>query len=325
MTISYTDTAKKTDLDSAQAMLADDEIVRGVMPFRQKVYDAGGYGENRETISVNLIVPADAASFLNYINLRDRLTREKLPVPEKEVIISEKLASRLGVVRGDDIYLESGGERFAMTVAGISENYYMHYIYMHELLYTELFDEKPAYNAMYVLFGEHGEDQKYGLTNRMLEKKGVGAIFLTSTAFKSFNRVVNSLNFVILILIVSAASLAVVVLLNLTNINIGERKRELATIEVLGFYDREMSAYIYRENLVLTLIGTAAGLVLGVALHSFVIRTAETDFMMFGREIKPWSFLYSAALTFFFASFVNVITSRQLRKINMVEALKSVE
>ena len=329
ITVSFMDTAKKSDKEAALDLLGGSAIVRGVMPFRMKTYDAGAYktgkGGDMGEISANLVVPADAASLNSYISLRERVSHKKLAVTETGVLITEKLAARLGAGPGDSIYIDRDGERLGFKIGGISENYYLHYIYMHEAMYTDLFGEKPEYNAMYVTLGEHGEEQKHELTNSLLEKKGVGAIFLTSTVFNAFNRVINSLNFVIFILIVSAAALAVVVLMNLTNINISERKRELATIEVLGFYDKEVSAYIYRENIVLTVIGAAAGLALGVALHSFVIRTAETDFMMFGRKIRPESFFYSAALTLAFAAIVNVFTGRQLRKIDMVEALKSVE
>jgi len=325
VTISFTDTAKQSDLDSVEALLRGSDIVRGVMPVRQKVYDAGAVGGADGTKPVNLVTPSDAGVFHNYVSIRDRLTREQFEISANGAIISEKLATQLNVGRGDAIYVESEGERFVMAVAGVVENYYLHYVYIHEDTYEELFGAKPENNAMYVLLGGHTEEQKRALTNSILEKRGVGALFLTSTVFNTLNSVLDSLNFVILVLIVSAAALALVVLLNLTNINISERKRELATIEVLGFFDREVSAYVYRENIVLTLIGAGAGLVFGIVMHSFVIRTAETDFMMFGRRINTESFIYSMVLTMVFASLVNIITGKKLRKIDMVEALKSVE
>jgi len=325
MTISFTDTAKQSDLDSVENLLRGSSIVRGHMPLRQKIYDAGAVGEDRGTKSVYLSSPSDAAAFSSFVNLRGRLTHEKFDIPLDGAIITEKLASQLNAWKGDSIYIDDDGERLEMTVSDIVENYYMHYVYIHEGLYVDLFGEKPENNTMYVLLGGHTEEQKRELANDILEKKGVGAIFLTSSVYNTLNSVLDSLNFVIFVLIFSAAALAVVVLLNLTNINISERKRELATIEVLGFFDREVSAYVYRENIVLTLIGAVAGLVLGVWLHAFVIQTAETDFMMFGRQIKTESFVYSMLLTILFASLINIITSRKLRKIDMVEALKSVE
>ena len=325
ITVSFTDTAKKSDMDAAETLLRDSDIVRGVMRFRQKAYDSGSANNDKGIKSVNLITPSDAESFREYVDLHDRLTREKYEITENGALISEKLASQLGISAGDMFYIVDEGEHLDITVAGIVENYYMHYIFIHESLYAKIFGSQPVYNAMYALLGDHTDEQKRLLANSLLEKKGVGAIFLTSTIFGTFNRMIDSLNFVVFVLIVSAAALAVVVLLNLTSINISERKRELATIEVLGFFDKEVSAYVYRENFVLTLIGAAVGLVFGMALHAFVIQTAETDFMMFGRSIKPESFLYSTALTLLFASLVNILTSKRLKKINMVEALKSVE
>lgn len=325
MNISFTDNAKVSDLDSVQNLLRDSKIVRSSMRFRQKQYDAGSANNSKTKITVNLIVPSDLELFGEYTVLRDRLTHKKLTFVDNEVVLSEKLAKRLGVGRGDSFYIDCDGERVDMTVSDVTENYYLHYIYMPEGLYTRLFGKKPAYNAIYVLLGDYTDDERQALANDILEKKNVAALFLTSTIFGIFNRVIGSLNFVIFVLIVSAAALAVVVLLNLTGINISERKRELATIEVLGFYDREVSSYIYRENIVLTLLGAAAGLLLGAVLHAFVIQTAETDIMMFGRRIKTESYLYSVLLTIVFSTFVNLITARRLRNINMVEALKSVE
>ena len=323
--ISFADVAKKSELNAVESILDESPIVYAHTRIRQKTYDSGSYAGGKEKVAVNLIAVSDISTYHEFITFRDRRTKKDVPFGEKDVVVTEKLARLLNVKRGDTFYILDDEERIDVTIADIVENYYMHYVYMSKTLYSELFGAEPEYNVIYVLLDEHTEEQKQSLTSRLLEKKGVGSIFLASTIRNTFNRVIKSLNIVVMVLITSAAALALVVLLNLTNININERKRELATIEVLGFYDREVSAYVYRENVVLTVIGVAAGLALGVFLHSYVIQTAEVDLMMFGRRINPESFLYSTVLTFAFATFVNIVTNRKLRGIDMVEALKSVE
>jgi putative ABC transport system permease protein len=196
---------------------------------------------------------------------------------------------------------------------------------MDKELYYQLFKEAPEYNSIFTILKNPGSDEKIELAREVLEKKSVNSVWFTSTMIESFTNVVDGLNFVVFVLIFSAGALALVVLLNLTNINISERIRELATIEVLGFYDSETSAYVYRENAVLTAFGVIAGIGLGLALHLYIILTAETEVMMFGRHIKPMSYIYSVLLTVLFSVFVNMLTARRLRKINMVEALKSIE
>jgi len=325
ITATFTDTAKQSDRDSVKAALRESDIVRGYMPLYLKTFETGKPGFSGGLNSAGLLVPSDSSSFFNFVSLRDRLTRKRLAISENQALITEKLAFLLGVGRGDEIYILNDGEHIGLTVSDVVENYYQHFIYIHENLYAELFGEKPEYNNVFVLLGEHSEKQKHDLANKLLEEKGVGSVFLTSTVYGAFQMVIDSLTFVVTVLIASAALLAAVVLFNLTNINISERKRELATIEVLGFYDREVSDYIYRENVIMTLIGAAAGLVFGVALHSYVIVNAESDIIMFGRRINDESFLYSFALTILFASLTNILTAGSLRKINMVEALKSVE
>ena len=153
----------------------------------------------------------------------------------------------------------------------------------------------------------------------------ISGVSFASTLKDNFDKMLTNLNYVIILLIISAGALAFVVLYNLTNVNISERMREIATIKVLGFYDNEVSAYIYRENIILTIIGTLVGLGLGVLLHSFVMTTVEVDMMMFGRQISWASYLYAAGLTFAFSANVNVAMFYKLKKVEMVESLKSVD
>ncbi|MDR3120059.1 MAG: ABC transporter permease, partial [Clostridiales bacterium] len=340
LTTTMTDTAKASDLNAVVSLLAGDDFVRGNMPCRRMTYDAGSEqpGMNaRAPVSVTLVVPQDAETFHEYIVLRDRTTHAQLPFGAsvaapggsggmEGAVITEKLASLLGLVPGDSFFItDEDGVRIDILVSGITENYYAHYVYMTAALYTQLLGQAPEYNCVYTFLSETTLDDRIQLAGKVLNRKGVNAIYYTSAISETFQEVITNLNFVVLVLILSAAALAFVVLLNLTSINISERIRELATIEVLGFYDREVSAYVYRENIALTVIGAGIGLLLGVALHLYVVVSTETELMMFGRKIRPESFVYSVLLTLIFSICVNILTGKRLRSINMVEARKSVE
>ncbi|MDR1440227.1 MAG: FtsX-like permease family protein, partial [Clostridiales bacterium] len=326
MAISFADTATAQDLESVTSLCAKSEITRGTASVRHKSVDVGSAGRDKSDISVNFIVPESPDAFPSYVQLRERQTQLPLQIGSEGAILSEKLARLLGVAVGDAFYIvDEDNARLEATVAGIAETYAQHYVYMSPSAYAALYGEAPEFNLVYVLFGKSSTEDFQALVGEILEKRSVATVLLTSTLMSVFSDVVGNLNFVVLILILSAAALAIVVLLNLTNINIGERIRELATIEVLGFFDREVSAYVYRENAALTAVGAGVGIVLGLALHFYIIMTAETDIMMFSRDVRPVSYLYAIALTALFSISVNMLTSVKLRKINMVEALKSAE
>ena len=192
-------------------------------------------------------------------------------------------------------------------------------------LYKELYGEAPVYNQMLMNYSDTSEGAEKQLGQRMMELDAVSGVTFIRDLEESIDKMLQSLNMVIYVLITSAGLLAFVVLYNLNNINITERQRELATIKVLGFYNLEVAEYVYRENVLLTLIGMIAGVGMGIVLHQFVIQTVEVDAMMFGRKIDWPSFVYSALLTLIFAVFVNFIMYYRLRKIDMIESLKSVE
>ena len=210
-------------------------------------------------------------------------------------------------------------------VSGVTENYVAHYVYMPPALYRKLFDMQPEYNEICAKTTDNSEVFEDALSADLIGKDGISAVNFSTYISRNFNDIISSLYYVVLVLIVSAGALAMVVLYNLTNINITERLREIATIKVLGFYDNEVSAYVYRENTLLTVIGLLLGLGLGIFLHQFVVTTAEVDYVMFGREIAPLSYLYSALLTACFTCIVNFTMYFRLRNINMVESLKSLD
>jgi putative ABC transport system permease protein len=308
--------------DAYNAMAAMPEISKTLGVY-SKMMDAGPVGEGSS--SVTLIIPEDTQAFPDFITLKERESGRAVALSENGAVISEKFASNHDLEVGGEIYLKDGDDWHYTTVTGITENYFMHYIYISREAYQGIFNESYKNNGVFgILAGSDNEGQD-AVSIRMLDMDGVSGVTLNSVMINTFDSILRSLDFVIIVLIISAGALAFIVLLNLTNINIAERIRELATIEVLGFYDREVSSYIFRENAVLTIIGIALGLVFGIFLHLYVIDTVEVDMMMFGRQIKGVSYLYSIVLTMTFSVLVNILTAGKLKKINMVEALKSVE
>lgn len=273
-----------------------------------------------------LLVPENLAEIPHFISLHERVSKKTLTLTDDGVILTEKLANKIGVVVGDEIFIKTSEyDKKTVKVIGICENYLNHYMYMSPALYKTVFETEPAYNSIYVNLNSSSADVESAISKKVLSQNGVTAVYISSDMLTRFKDTIKSVNYVVIILIISAGLLSFIVLYTLTNINISERMREIATIKVLGFYDREVSAYVFKENVILTLIGSVIGLVLGYYLSIFVIRTAEVDVIMFGREIYPLSFVAAAFLTIVFAFFVNFVMLKKIKNINMVEALKTVE
>lgn len=276
--------------------------------------------------SASLFVPEDAKELLSYIRFKDRKSGEKYRLSDNGIILTEKVCSLLGIEIGDTVIIKEGETKTVRAkVEHITENYMHHNIYMSKGLYQKLYGEEPEYNQILLKDKDRSEKTETDLGKGLLMQEGVASVSFISDFEKEMNDMLNNLNIVVFVLIVSAGLLAFVVLYNLNNINIAERKAELATLKVLGFFDLETAAYVYRENILLTVIGTAVGAGLGILLHRYVILTAEVDLIMFGRQILPASYLYSVLLTIGFAALINFMMFFQLRKINMVESLKSTE
>lgn len=282
-------------------------------------------GQRRE-FAVNLMVPESTPDFEHFFTLRDRVSQKKLELPASGAVISEKLAKLLQVQVGSTIlYRDPENHTYRLQVAGIAENYLSHYIFMDREAYDEVTRKSPTMNTGIFTLKNPETTPESELNESLLAHEEVQGTFLVESMREDFGKSLSSLDYVILILILAAGALAFVVLYNLTNINITERIREIATIKVLGFRDPEVSSYVYRENFFLTLIGTLLGLVLGLTMHQFVMNTMEVDNMMFGRKISLLSYGLSIALTLFFSFIVNLFMSSKLKKIDMVESLKSVE
>lgn len=272
------------------------------------------------------LVPENAEDLGTYINLRDRKTGESVEFTEGSVLVTEKLAGLLGVDVGGTITIENeSGRRVDFTVTGIVENYVYHYLYISPELYESEMNEPFEPSEIDAVCVETNGEAREAIAAQLQEQEGVATAGFTEDTRASFDDLVESLNSIILVIIFCAGALAFVVLYNLTNINVTERQRELATIKVLGFRDGEVAGYIYRETSLLTILGCAVGLAFGVLMHSFVIQTVEVDMVMFGRTVEPLSFVYSALLTLLFAVIVDLVMYPKLKKIDMVESLKSVD
>ncbi|MCD2493229.1 FtsX-like permease family protein [Lacrimispora sp. NSJ-141] len=290
-------------------------------------YTASMDGEaNGVTKAVNLVVPEDLERFPDFFVLRGRLSGEEYTLDEEGAVINEKLAKLLDIREGDSFYLkESDTSRVPVKISHITENYVYNYIYMSPSLYQQLYGREAECNTEYLKLKDAQEEKGRELSKRLLEHDVVSGVVLVSDMNKTIMDMLGSLDTVVWVLIISAGLLAFVVLYNLNNINITERRRELATIKLLGFYDLELASYVYRENVLLTFIGIAAGIFMGNILHRFVIETVEVDLIMFGRVVHPLSYLWGIVLTLLFAFLVNAAMFYKLRKIDMVESLKSVE
>lgn len=280
--------------------------------------------DERHSYEVNLTVSQDYTRLTDFISLQERVSRRVL-TPEKEgAIITEKLATMLGLRAGDTLTLRDGDNRtYELAIAGVSENYASHFVYISAEYYEEVFGKAPEYNSVIIRLADR--DDWAAASEKLLAGGTVQMISSDAELVDQYKNVTDNLGYVVAVLIVSAGLLAFVVQYNLSNINITERTREIATLKVLGFYDGEVSAYIYRESVILTILGTGLGLLLGTALTRFVVATAEVDSIMFGRNIYWPSFLMAALITFLFSFLVNWVMHYRLKKINMVESMKSVD
>lgn len=304
-------------------LYTDDAFQESLTVFTQQVEQELDDGS---TVDYYYMVPEDVTAFADFADLHNRQTGEPTPLGEEGVVLTEKLASTLNVHPGDTVTLEdSDGNQASFTVTGICEHYVYNYVYMSAESYAKGFGEEPAWNAIMSQMTDNSQQGRDAVSAKLLAMDEVASLNFTADSMDMVLNMLESIDAVVVLIIVCAACLAFVVLYNLTNINIAERVKEIATIKVLGFYDREVDAYVNRESVILTIIGALLGLVGGVALHKFVILTVEVDAVMFGRDIQPMSFIYSLALTFLFSLIVNLFMGRKLKQISMVESMKAPE
>ena len=275
---------------------------------------------------VYLMVPKDLSAFGDFVDLHERISRKATPLQEDGIIITEKLAKTLGIQAGDSITLQNEDEEKAsFTVTGVCEHYVSNYVYMSAATYEAGFQKAPVYNAAISKMPDDSQTVRDQVSAVLLDNDHVASLTFTADNVKQVLNMLNSIDAVVVLIIVCAAGLAFVVLYNLSNINVAERVKEIATIKVLGFYDREVDSYVNRESYALTGIGIFFGIFGGIALHKFVITTVEVDAVMFGRSIRPVSFLYAVLLTLLFSIIVSLVIGRSLKKVSMVESMKAPE
>lgn len=312
------------DVETLVADITSDDRVDKSVLMRQIAVTVES-DKTKVSEDVYISVPENTEDFEALINLRDRSSHKAIGMTDDGAVITEKLAKVLGVSAGDTVKVKEGDDTVEIRITDICENYVSGYLYMTRDFYIDAFDKDYQGNLMMMSFVDNSETAQNAFGTEYLDKDYVlGASFLSQSTGQ-FREMIQSLNLVIVAVLVCAAGLAFVVLYNLTNINIAERKRELSTLKVLGFRSLETSSYIYRENIILTVIGTVVGLFLGILLTNFVITTVEVDMVMFGRSIHVTSYILAALMTLVFAAFVNVIMHFRIKKIDMIESLKSVE
>lgn len=289
-------------------------------------YENGDIKVNNTTKEITIVVPENLKKMDKFIHLQDRKTQNPIELNNKGIVLTEKIARDLGVKAGDEIELINSDDKKAkIKVSHITENYISHYAYISPENYTKLFEKDLDFNRVIGILNNPSVKIEDKLSKKLFDIDTIDGITFNTASKETFHNTIKNLNYVVLIMIISAGALAFVVLYNLTNVNISERIREIATIKVLGFYDKEVSAYIYRENIILTIIGTVVGLGLGTILHKFIMVTVEIQSMMFGRVIDMSSYFIAAVLTIVLSLFVNLAMFYKLRNVKMVESLKSVD
>ena len=315
---------EETDLSDPdlRALLRSDKI-ENWLPIHQEE-SSNTYGD--DTFTTYLYVPQDYKRIDEIVDLHTRLGQEPVSLTQNGIVITEKMSERTGKGIGDTIELQNGDKKTGtFTITGVVENYVENYVYMTEDLYAEQFGEKPEYTMIAATTADNSQDARDALSAELFELDCISGVSFTEDLKATFSSMMQKIDTIVVVIIFCAGLLAFVVLYNLTNINITEREKEIATIKVLGFFDREVDAYVYRESIALALIGTLVGLVLGIYLHMFVIYTVEVDAVMFGRTIRAQSYLFSALLTMAFALLVNLVMHRKLKQISMVESMKAPE
>lgn len=304
--------------------MKDDSDISHYMQTSMKNVTLVNGKNKRDTYQVVFSEPKDVK---DYFDFHDRKSKEEYTLDDEGVIISEKTGKLLNAKAGDTIEIkdeENGNKK--VKIAHICENYMGHYIFFTPSYYEKVYGENSEYNSIFFA-GQKGNTQEdYNkIGEDILTQDGALSVSYMRDIEKQLDDMLKSLNLVIVVLIISAGMLAFVVLYNLNTVNITERQRELATLKVLGFYDLEVAEHVYRENVLLTFIGAAVGVVLGKFLHAFIIDTVEVDTAMFGRNINFSSYMYSLLFTILFSLIVNGIMYFKLKKIDMVESLKSIE
>ena len=285
----------------------------------------GELSKESTSCNVTVFVPDSLDNYNSVYNLIDYQTEEAISISNEGIIITDKAAETLGVTVGDEItFIDGDDVQYQFKIENIAKNHVGHYVYISKEIYENNF--KPYKTDIVYLNTKNISDEAQNeILKNILNMDGVASVSSINALMQSVSDMLNTMNYVVLVLIVASAMLDFVVLYNLANINIAERQREIATLKVLGFHDNEVDNYINKENIIFTVLGIALGLILGTFLTSAIIGSIEIDVLKFIRNIKPISYVYSAIITLLFSFIVNFIIHFVLKKIDMIESLKSVE
>lgn len=286
-----------------------------------------GYGSaNGEKLEASIYVAESLDRLNEFIKIRERKSKKEIGLEENSLIITEKLSETLDLQIGDKISLENSDEEVnEFIITGITEQYLGNNVYISSKQYKKYFTKDTISNTILVDTHELTLEEQDDMISDLLSSDGVLSGEFIAQTKRTFDNLLASINYIVVVIIIASGALAFIVLYNLTNININERKKELATLKVLGFHNEEVSAYIFRETAILTIIGIIAGLLLGELFHSFIINTIESTSYMFGREVKLLSFALSAIITVIFSLIVNIFMSKKLKNIQMVDSMKAID
>ena len=333
-TVGLSDASTELDVSAVTDYLGSAGGASDIVRVQRESMQATGTGPSTSATSkthVTVIVPQDSLQAQEAVTFRDRTTGAAVAFDDDAVLVTEKLASLYGIRAGDQLMLfdqdDAGnaiGTGHALTVTGVTENYVANLVYVGRGAWRSVSPVTPVFSTIFCNVPDAG-DVRATVSARLHDMTGVSTVTFSDEVINQYRHVLSVVDMVVVVLIVSAAALAFIVLYNLTNINVEERLREIAALKVLGFTKREVYAYIFREIMLLALMGDVAGMLLGIWLERFVITTAEVDYVMFGRSIHALSFVYAFALTLVFSALVMLVMRRKLDRVDMVESLKSVD
>lgn len=333
-TVGLSDASTELDVSAVTDYLGSAGGTSDIVRVQRESMQATGTGRSTSATSkthVTVIVPQDSLQAQEAVTFRDRTTGAAVAFDDDAVLVTEKLASLYGIKAGDQLMLfdqdDAGnaiGTGHVLTVTGVTENYVANLVYVGRGAWRSVSPVTPVFSTIFCNVPDAG-DVRATVSARLHDMTGVSTVTFSDEVINQYRHVLSVVDMVVVVLIVSAAALAFIVLYNLTNINVEERLREIAALKVLGFTKREVYAYIFREIMLLALMGDVAGMLLGIWLERFVITTAEVDYVMFGRSIHALSFVYAFALTLVFSALVMLVMRRKLDRVDMVESLKSVD
>lgn len=330
--VSMDGTATQNDVDDVEEFLVDHDSTNVTQVATENML-----AEGDDELGLQVVIPEDANDLTNVLTFRERVSQDAVPFDDDAVLVTEKAATTLGLDVGDTITLHrqdsmgnAVGGGVEVIITGVVEYYVGNAVFVGPDAWADIaaqdgeLDADPTYDTLFAV-GPTGDEARDDLSEELLATDHVSTVTLSETAVNTYTTMLSSIDMIVVVLIVSAAALAFIVLINLTNINIGERVREIATLKVLGFTRGEVNAYIFREVAILSLVGDLLGLALGRVLEGFVITTVEVSAVMFGRSIHVASYLYAFALTMAFTVIVVLVMRRKLDNVDMVESLKSVD